>query len=145
MEHIEIGLCGRKFKLMHHRIPARIDENDFFCYKIGMKNVVLASSVFLASFSMGGVVYACDMHGGGFSGYGMRNAPWQSYNPQVSTTDPALAQDDLKTSIPAVPPKKAKPSFSNAANNAATKAKARLAKKAISDKTDKPTIVKKPS
>ena len=107
-----------------------------------MKNVVLASSIIFGSLSMGGVAYACDMHGGGFSGY-MRNAPWQSYNPQVSTTDPVFTQDSLKESTPALPPKKAKPSFSNAANNAANKAKARLAKKANNEKTNEDAIIKK--
>lgn len=114
-----------------------------------MKNIVLASSIILASLSMGAMAFACDMHGGGgYGGFGMGNAQWQSYSPKVSTTDPALFDDGLETPMPSkiVPPAKAKPSFSNAANMASFKAKARVAKKKVnSGKIDKPTIVKKPS
>ena len=93
-----------------------------------MKNVVLGSVVFMASLSLGGVASACDMHGGGFGAFGMGNANWQSYTPMASKTDPAFADQTV------VPLEKSKPSFSNAANMAALKAKARMAKK----KQDKP-------
>lgn len=114
-----------------------------------MKNVVLASSIIIASLSMGGTAIACDMHGGaGYGGFGMRNAQWQSYSPKVSITDPAFSEDGLESPMPShgVPPAKAKPSFSNAANMASFKAKARVTKKKVDNgKAVKPTIVKKPS
>ena len=119
------------------------------CYMFNMKNVVLASSIIIASLSMGGMASACDMHGGGgYGGFGMRNAQWQAYSPRVSFTDPAFSEDSLESPLPAqdVPPAKAKPSFSNAANMASFKAKARVAKKKVdSGKVGKPAIVKKPS
>ena len=100
-----------------------------------MKKIILKSTVIVSAFSIGGLAYACDMHGGGFGGFGLRNAPWQPYNPQVSTTDPDFAETENLTPKP-VPPAKSKPSFSNAANMAARKAKARRARKKI-DETSK--------
>lgn len=110
-----------------------------------MKNVILSSAVLIASFSFGGIALACDLHGAGYGGYGLRNAPWQPYNPQVSTTDPAFDENGLITPVPTdvAPPAKAKPSFSNAANNAASKAKVRVLKKVEADKTAKQVTVKK--
>lgn len=111
-----------------------------------MKTLLLSSAVVIASLSFGGAAFACDLHGAGYGGYGLRNAPWQPYNPQVSTSDPAFDEDGFRTPIPTdlVPPK-AKPSFSNAANSAASKAKRRVSKKAGSDKSEKQAIVKKAS
>jgi len=96
-----------------------------------MKKIIISSSVIVSVLSIGSISYACDMHGAGFGGYGLRNAPWQSYEPQVSTTDPALAETENLTPAPVAKPK---PSFSNAANLAAMKAKARLAKKQEDEK-----------
>ena len=110
-----------------------------------MKSLFLSGSIALAAFTFGGAAYACDMHGAGFSGFGLSNAPWQTYDPLVSTTDPSLSDEQQMTSIPrnAVPPAKAKPSFSNAANMAAMKAKARLAKKEGKPEADKEAAVQK--
>ena len=96
-----------------------------------MKKFVLTSIVTMAAFATGGMSYACDMHGaGGFGNFGMLNADWESYNPRVSTIDPAL-DADLLTPKPAkrAAQAKAKPSFSNAAGRASLRAKSRLAKK----------------
>lgn len=111
-----------------------------------MKNVlIIASSILLAPLSFGTMAYACDMHGAGYGGYGLRNATWQAYSPRVSKTDPAFAETDMISPMtpPAVPPVKAKPSFSNVANIAATKAKARLAKKQNDEKLSNEAKVKK--
>ena len=110
-----------------------------------MKTIILSSAVIIASFSFGGVAFACDLHGAGYGGFGLRNAPWQPYNPQVSTSDPAFDDNGLMTLVPtdAVPPAKAKPSFSNAANNAASKAKLRVLKKTDDAKSEKQATVKK--
>ncbi|WP_154813632.1 hypothetical protein [Hellea balneolensis] len=109
-----------------------------------MKKSILASSILLASLALSGAANACDMHGGGF-GFGMRNAPWQTYTPKVSTTDPALMQDDKlsKLATDKVPLIKPRPSFSNAANLAAMKAKAKLASKDRGESSaDKPEMKK---
>ena len=111
-----------------------------------MKNALISSALLLASLSFGGAAYACDMHGGaGYGGFSLRGAPWAPYNPQVSTTDPALAAKELITPLTSdtVPPVKTRPSFSNVANMAAMKAKARLAKKSDSEKPSKKAGVKK--
>jgi len=110
-----------------------------------MKNIVLGSVVVLSSLSLGGVAYACDMHGGGF-GFGMKNANWSTYNPRASKFDPSYEYEDRKLVSPIL--EKSKPSFSNVANIAALKAKARLAKKSQdtpADKSDEKAIVKKAS
>jgi len=110
-----------------------------------MKNIILPSIVTLAALSIGSASYACDMHGaGGYGSFGMKFANWQSYEPRVSTTDPAFEEDFL-TSIPTdmVPQAKAKPSFSNAATMAAFKAKSRLAKKEDDAKPSEKNVVKK--
>ena len=106
---------------------------------------MLSSCVVLATLSIGSAAFACDRHGGTYGGFGMSNAPWQTYNPKVSTMDPAMTEDSLMdaSSLQAVAPAKSKPSFSNAANNAALKAKMRLSKKATSDK--KAVTEKKPT
>jgi hypothetical protein len=107
-----------------------------------MKNLILSSSIVIASFSFAGVALACDMHGAGYGNFGFSNANWKPYNPKVSTIDPAFADSDMMdaTSYTSVPPEKAKPSFSNVASLAALKAKTRLTKKnnekASSDKAD---------
>jgi len=96
-----------------------------------MKNVLLGTAFILTSLSFGSIAYACDMHGGGGFGFGMKNANWQSYSPRASTIDPAFADVDGMTPMGAdiVPQEKAKPSFANAAGLAAMKAKSRMAKK----------------
>lgn len=110
-----------------------------------MKNIVLSSAFIVASLSYGGVAYACDAHGTGYASYGLRNALWQSYNPKLTVTDPAFDENGFMTPLPAnlVPAAKAKPTFSNAANNASMKAKTRVLKKAEGEKTEKKATVKK--
>ena len=115
-----------------------------------MKNEFLASTVILSSLAFGGMAHACDMHGGGGFGFGMKNANWQSYSPRASTIDPGLADYEAitpkDTSLAA--PAKAKPAFSNAANLAAMKAKSRMAKKTqdkLSDEANIKASVKKAS
>ncbi|MEP1230717.1 MAG: hypothetical protein ABJG88_08585 [Litorimonas sp.] len=112
-----------------------------------MKNVILSSSIILASLSIGEMAFACDRHGAGYGGFGMGNAQWQSYSPKVSITDPAFYEDELTSAVTnkSVPPVKAKPSFSNAANMASAKAKARVVKKADNGKVNKQDIAKKPT
>jgi hypothetical protein len=102
-----------------------------------MKVVILSSVVVLTTLSLGSVSYACDMHGGGgFGSFGMGNAAWRAYNPKASTFDPAYGyeSEDFSTPIDRINDvkEKAKPSFSNVANIAALRAKARLAKKSES-------------
>lgn len=98
-------------------------------YAVVMKKALLTSSVVLISLSMGGVAYACDMHGGGFGAFGMDAASWKTYTPRMSMTDPAQADRTLVTPVKIETQKKTKPSFSNVASIAAAKAKARLARK----------------
>ena len=111
-----------------------------------MKNVVLGSVLMLSTLSLGGVASACDMHGGGFGAFGMGNANWQTYNPKASTFDPAYQDNVLVSPMDGkvLSLEKAKPSFSNAANMAALKAKARMAKKSQEKPADK-AVVKKAS
>lgn len=92
-----------------------------------MKNVIFASSILLVSLFVGTSAQACDMHGAGY-GYGMNSANWKSYNPQITTYDPALTEQDLLTQIDTdfVPQEKVKPSFSSAAQTASMKAKAKV-------------------
>lgn len=104
-----------------------------------MKKYIIASSLIVASLAFGGVSHACDMHGAGYghpSNYqALSNAKWKPYNPRVSTIDPAYGdpafEDGTYENFSAVPPdrapaKKAKPSFSNAAQLASLKAKIKL-------------------
>jgi len=109
-----------------------------------MKKKIFISTIIVSMFSIGGLAYACDLHGGGYS---LRNANWQPYNPIASTidpafTNPAFAEAEFATPWP-VSPAKPKPNFSNAANLAATKAKARLSKKKDSKKPLQDADVKK--
>ncbi len=106
-----------------------------------MKTLILPIITIAATFSFGSVSYACDMHGAGFGGFSLRNAPWQSYEPQASTTDPAFSEDRLITPETALSTKK-RPSFSNAANMAALKAKAKIEKKRELEKALKKAEVK---
>ena len=83
---------------------------------------------------------ACDFHGGG--GGGFFGGDWQSYNPRVSMTDPALLGgldggevDGLETTLPALKAPK-RPTFSTVASRASQSALARRAKtKAAGAKT----------
>ena len=104
-----------------------------------MDKLILTSATVLVTLAFGGNAYACEFHSGG---YGLRNASWQSYNPQVSYTDPAFAETDIISPRP-IRTAKTKPSFSNVANVAATKAKARLAKKQSEKKPASKADVKK--
>lgn len=96
-----------------------------------MKRLFLTSVTALAAMSFSSLSYACDMHGAGY-GFSMSHANWQSYTPEVSTTDPALQTIESKSETLArmLTQKKEKPSFSNIASLAAMKAKSRLAVKA---------------
>jgi len=90
---------------------------------------------------------ACDMHGAGFGAFGNNGANWQPYSPRTYTEDPAFLDQntDDYASVTPLPSEKTRPSFSNAANRAAMKAKARAAKKTKkpTEKTAKDTVVKK--
>jgi hypothetical protein len=117
-----------------------------------MKKYIIASSLIVASLAFGGVSHACDMHGAGYghpSNYqALSNAKWKPYNPRVSTIDPAYGdpafgdlafEDGAYENFSAVPPdrapvKKAKPSFSNAAQLASLKAKIKLAEESSGKK-----------
>jgi len=115
-----------------------------------MKNIVLSSAFILSSLSLGEVAYACDMHGGGFGAFGMGNANWQTFNPKASTFDPAYRDNVVISPMDGkeLSQEKSKPSFSNAANIAALRAKARLAKKTqdtSAHKSDEKAVVKKAS
>jgi len=74
---------------------------------------------------------------------------WKTYNPRISTEDPALLNQnaDIDSLITPLPAEKARPSFSNAADRAARIAKARVAKKAKDrkDKSPREGVVKKAS
>ena len=103
-----------------------------------MKNIVIPSVFLLTSLSFSGVSYACDLHGAGYGSFGISGANWEPYNPQASITDPSSLGNKYSTSIDfsSLSAEKPKPSFSNAASLAATKAKARIAEKT---ETKKPT------
>ena len=87
-----------------------------------MKKIGLTFAIILSAASVCSVANACDLHGG----FNFGASTWRSYNPQVSKTDPALANKKRQSEF-SVRPAKRKPSFSNAANAAATKAKAQWA------------------
>jgi len=73
---------------------------------------------------------ACDFHGGGFGAFGIPGATWTPYEPQAYTEDPALSEQNKDAALVTPrPTAKARPSFSNAANRAASIAKSRVAKK----------------
>ena len=118
-------------------------------YIIAMMKSLVFGAFITATSALALPTYACDMHGGGGFGFGNPNANWQSYNPRVSTQDPALWNENTKQAswMTPVPAEKARPSFSNAANRAALLAKTRLAKKTKDqdDKAPKEAIVKKAS
>ena len=107
-----------------------------------MKKEIFTFAAILSALFIAGGSYACDMHGAGYGGYKFNDATWQTYNPQVSTTDPAFAEANMISPLPAAKVKP-KPSFSNAANLAASKAKARLAKKQSDKKLAEKTEIKK--
>lgn len=76
---------------------------------------------------------ACDMHGGGM--FWTPSSQWKSFSPQMSTIDPAYLNSEDSTAFdetsleenlvyPAL--RKARPSFSSAADRASRAAKARL-------------------
>lgn len=96
-----------------------------------MKNTLIPAVLLLTSISFSGVSYACDLHGAGYGNFGIAGANWEPYNPQVSTIDPSSLGNKYSTSVDfsALPAQKTKPSFSNAASIAATKAKARISEK----------------
>ena len=92
-----------------------------------MKKIGLTFAIILSAASVCSVANACDIHSGSYNGFGFGASAWKNYNPQVSKTDPALATKKIQSEF-SVRPAKRKPSFSNAANMAATKAKAQWAK-----------------
>ena len=92
-----------------------------------MKKIGLTFAIILSAASVCSVANACDIHSGSFNGFGFGASAWKTYNPQVSKTDPALAKKEAGP-INSSRPAKYKPSFSNAANVAASKAKAQWAK-----------------
>ena len=107
-----------------------------------MKKLMISTLAISAALAFGTLSHACDMHGaGGFSGFGMSSAPWQSYSPQASTQDPAFTQTASTNRAP-IKAVKAKPNFSNVANVAAAKAKARLAKKRSTKEAGLETTIK---
>ena len=129
-----------------------IDELTQKYYIGAMKNAALASVIILSTLSLGGVSYACDMHGGGFGAFGLGNANWQTFNPRASKFDPTYEIQEKELVSPfdkkTATIEKARPSFSNAANMAALRAKARLAKKSkddVAEKSGEEAIVKKAS
>ena len=89
-----------------------------------MKKIGLTFAIILSAASVCSVANACDLHGG----FNFGASTWKNYNPQVSKTDPALATKKIQSEF-SVRPAKRKPSFSNAANMAATKAKTQQRKK----------------
>jgi len=115
-----------------------------------MRKLILSSAILLGSLAFTGMSYACDMHGASnYGNLGMRGVNWQPYNPRVSTIDPVFLGNKFSTSVDleALPKEKAKPSFSNAASLAASKAKARFVQKNDTKKTNAKTVkapVKKP-
>jgi len=115
-------------------------------YNNAMKKTLIIGALFATTSALAVPAYACDMHGGAY-GFGNPNANWKTYNPRVSTEDPALLNQnaEIDTMITPIPPEKKRPSFSNAANRAAVVAKSRMAKKAKNqeEKTSKDNIVKK--
>jgi len=74
---------------------------------------------------------ACDFHGAGagYNSYRIPGAEWKPYNPRVYTEDPTLFDQDTGEAVLITPRPKERPSFSNAANRAATLAKSRMARK----------------
>ena len=133
----------------------QIDENDKIGYCICMKKVILTSISLVTCLSLGSVANACDMHGGGFMNFNaMHSATWSPYSPEVSTTDPAFANqsyadDEFKDDIMARALNadrqyrtKAKPSFSNAAHSAAMTAQMRFAKRAENREADRDSNTK---
>ena len=93
-----------------------------------MKKIGLTFAIILSAASVCSVANACDIHSGSYNGFGFGASAWKNYNPQVSKTDPALATKKIQSEF-SVRPAKRKPSFSNAANMAATKAKTQQRKK----------------
>lgn len=111
-----------------------------------MRRILTSTTTILAVLSLSQLASACDMHGAGYGGHGLNNAPWETYNPKASKIDPAFADIvDLLSPMPdrAAPPPKAKPSFSNVANLAAARARANLVKKEDIEKADPKTEAKK--
>ena len=98
----------------------------------------LAVIASLASFAM--PAHGCDMHGAGFGGFGSAGSYWKPVSPAPnSAKDVAPEVKAEQTAMPkplveAVPAKKARPSFSNAARRAALEAKKTLAQKSDSAK-----------
>ena len=103
-----------------------------------MKKIALTSAIILSVSSLGSVAHACDLH----SGFNFGASTWRSYNPQVSKTDPALANKKRQSEF-SLRPAKRKPSFSNAANAAATKAKAQWATAQRRKKPSQTVAIKK--
>ena len=76
--------------------------------------------------------FACDMHGGGM--FWTPSSHWQNFSPTASSVDPAFLsgeesdyfEEGSSTFEPALQPRKARPSFSSAANKASRAAKTRL-------------------
>lgn len=104
-----------------------------------------------ASFAL--PAHGCDMHGAGFGGFGSAGAHWKPYSfapnrtpyaaEQKTIEEPAMPKP-LAETAPAktlasknLPAKKARPSFSNAANRAALAAKKSIAQKSKIADSDK--------
>ena len=90
-------------------------------YIEGMKKYFVSTAVIVIASATTVPAIACDMHGAGFGAFGNTGANWQPYSPRTYTEDPAFL-DQNETDYAAVtplPPKKVRPSFSNAANRAA--------------------------
>ena len=119
---------------------------------------VLALIASFASFAL--PAHGCDMHGAGFGGFGSAGAHWKPYSFAPNRTPYAAEQKTIEE--PAMPKplaetapaktlmsktlasknllaKKARPSFSNAANRAALAAKKSIAQKSkIADSAKQP-------
>lgn len=96
-----------------------------------MKRIIIGSGILVSSLFIGVSAYACDMHGAGFSGFGLQNADWKPYNPRASYTDPAFGEENFTPYSEAEQraPTPKRPSFSNAAKKASSQAQKRLAEK----------------
>ena len=105
----------------------------------------LTALAVIASFSgLALPAHGCDMHGAGFGGFGSAGAHWKPYSPAPNRS--AYAAPEKKTEetampkplVESTPAKKARPSFSNAANRAALAAKKSMAKKSEADNAKQP-------
>ena len=126
-----LGLLSRSTYLWSARLRD-FDLSLFNVYISSMlKNITLSASMIIM-FAIATPASACDLHGAGYSPFGIPGANWKPYNPRDYTQDPALLNKETSETalVTPRPIEKKRPSFSNVANNAANIAKARVARKA---------------